>query len=426
MRATVRSVLFLSSLLVLVCLVGACAGTQVRTERAENRREVVEMEPLRITATTGEDGRFTLEAYDAQDLFGHGTQAFQTKRCPAAVETYDRLVSEFPESSLVAPSLFNAGLCLQATADFEGAAERYERLRALRPDSDDFLFATLRLAEMRVQLNEFKKAMVLAEALLARSDLSSYERLEAMARRSQALLGVGQLEEAEAYAKSALTYFRTRSDKDAIHDEFYAAANGFVIAETYRLRAENIPFPKGLEPQKKVLLRRAELVLEAQRQYSNTISFVHLDNYHWMTASGYRLGQMYDELWRAVMAAPVPAHLEADGADIYRHELAKLIKPLIRHAIRYWEMTLLLVERTGIQNSWTKKIRQDLERVRKLMLEQPKGQGGLPPSTAIPETVPKQVAPASNPAAASKEDAARAIPTRTDARPGNSSPATSE
>jgi hypothetical protein len=151
-----------------------------------------------------------------------------------------------------------------------------------------------------------------------------------------------------------------------------------VLAETFRQREQGMTFPEGLEPQKQVLLRRAELLLEAQREYFNTISLNNVDNYHWAAASGYRIGAMYDELWHSIMQAPVPKHLPPEGHAIYHDELASLIKPLIRHAIRYWELTQMFIERTGIQTTWAEKIKTDLERVRGLLLNQPAGPGGLP------------------------------------------------
>jgi hypothetical protein len=212
-----------------------------------------------------------------------------------------------------------------------------------------------------------------------------------MARRAQALLGQQRFDDAESFARSALTYSRTRPTADAIKDDFFRAACNYVLAETYRQREQSLPFPEGLEPQKEVLVKRAQLLLEAQREYFNTISLNDLDNYHWAAASGYRIGNMYDELWHAVMAAPVPRHLPAEGHDIYHQELANLIKPLIRHAIRYWELTELFIERTGIKTTWSDKIRADLVRVRNLLLEQPPGPGGIPPKPETP-------APASRPA----------------------------
>jgi hypothetical protein len=199
-----------------------------------------------------------------------------------------------------------------------------------------------------------------------------------MARRSQALLGSGQLDEAERYAQSALAYFRTRAKDQPIRDEFFAAACNYVLAETYRVRGESLAFPDGVEPQKQVLIHRAQLLLQAQREYFNTINFQNLDNLHWAAASGYRIGHMYDELWHAVMSAPTPAGLKGEGEAVYHEELAKLIKPLIRHAIRYWEMTQMFLERTGTKTTWGDKIKEDLGRVRALLLEQPAGDGGLP------------------------------------------------
>jgi hypothetical protein len=247
--------------------------------------------------------------------------------------------------------------------------------------------------------------MAVADDLLARQDLSSDERLEGMARRSQALIGQENFDEAERYSRSALAFMRTRPKEGAIKDEFFAAACNYVLAESFRLREQEMDFPQGLEPQKQVLLKRAELLLEAQKAYFDTISLKNLDNYYWAAASGYRIGNMYDELWHAIMGAPVPANLPASGHAVYHEELAKLIKPLIRHAIRYWEMTQLFIERTGINTPWALKIKSDLERVRTLLLEQPEGDGGLPTAPASAE----------RPA----DGGARAAPTTTPAQPSN-------
>jgi hypothetical protein len=194
------------------------------------------------------------------------------------------------------------------------------------------------------------------------------------------------------------------------------------LAETFRLRGQALTFPPGLEEQKQVLIRRAQLLLQAQREYFNTISFQNLDNLHWAAASGYRIGHMYDELWHAVMSSPVPPNLQSkEGEAAYHEELAKLIKPLIRHAIRYWEMTLMFIERAGVKTNWADKIRTDLTRVRALLLEQPPGEGGLPqqqnaegatPGTAAPgasvSTATGALAPTPQPAAAGTSPSAAA------------------
>jgi tetratricopeptide (TPR) repeat protein len=359
-----------------------CGGTT--PQKGTTPREQIEFEELRINARAKQGGGYEFDSYDAGDLFKRATDSLNAKKCDDAISLYDKLVAEFPSSEYVSASLYNAGLCQQALGNFAGAAEHYTRVRKERPDSEDVKDASFLLAEVLVQLERFQETITLADELLAREELSADERLEGMARRAQGLLGLGKLDDADQYAQSALSYFRTRPKDQPIRDEFFAAACNYVWAETFRLREEALPFPEGLEPQKQVLIKRAELVLQAQREYFNTISFQNLDNLHWAAASGYRIGHMYDELWQSIMTAPVPKNLKGDGEKVYHEELAKLIKPLIRHAIRYWELTLMFIERTGMKTPWAEKTKTDLVRVRQLLLEQPEGPGGVPPSAAEP------------------------------------------
>ena len=378
-----------------VSLAGCAAST---SKGSTTPNEVVKFDELHINAKAKNGGGYDFESYDASDLFKQATDLLNAKQCHDAVTRYDKLVAEFLDSEYVAAALYNAGLCLQALGEFAPSADHYQQVMKLRPDSEDVKDAKFQLAEVLVQLERWSEVLSNSEELLARTDLTQEERLEGMARRSQGLLGAARYDEAESYAQSALGYFRTRPKEQPIRDEFFAAACNYVLAETFRMREEGMVFPEGLEPQKAVLIRRAELLLSAQREYFNTISFQNLDNLHWAAASGYRIGHMYDELWHAIMSAPVPANLRGpQGEAAYHEELAKLVKPLIRHAIRYFELTLMFIERTGMKTPWAEKTKTDLDRVRALLLEQPEGPGGLPtPSATTPAAAP---APAAAPVA---------------------------
>jgi tetratricopeptide (TPR) repeat protein len=368
---------FVAWVLVGLAVVG-CGGSAPPVEHPQGPPQVVAMDELHITAERNQTGDYDFQVYDAAELFTRATDLLNRDRCADAA------------------ALYNAGLCLQQTQQLDAARDHYQRLRERVPGSPDIKDATFQLAAVLVDLERFQDGVAIADELLTRADLSTDERLEALTRRAQALLGAGQIEDADRQARSALSFFRTRPAEESIRDDFFAAASNYVLAETIRLKAQAIAFPVGsIEEQKAVLIRRAELLLEAQREYFNTI---HFSNVRWTAASGYRIGNMYDELWHSIMSAPVPPHLPPEGHPIYRQELAKLIKPLIRHAIRYWEVTLLLLERTGFQSEWTAQTRVDLDRVRKLLLEQPEGPGGL--SAPGPSSAPSGAAeppPASAP-----------------------------
>jgi hypothetical protein len=122
------------------------------------------------------------------------------------------------------------------------------------------------------------------------------------------------------------------------------------------------------------LVKRAEILLEAQRAYWDTCR---QGNEYWASAAGHRIGEMYDRLWHDIMAAPIPAQLSPAAKEVYPAELAKFLKPLLRHAIRYWELTLMMVERTGVQSDWAARTKQDLERTRALLIDPPMDAAGV-------------------------------------------------
>ncbi len=353
------------------------------------------LEEMRIVARQHEDGSYEVGAYDAESLFRRGVVAMRESRCSEAVELYDRVADEFPSSRFVSPSLYNAGLCLKESGNNAAAAVRFERLLRDVPDSRDVKHAGFQLLELYLALERWDDGSAMADRLLARDDLSVDERVEAMARKAQATLGNGLRDEARSQARRTLSWARRRPEDDRVRDVYFIAAANYVLAETFRLQAEAIAIPEGgVAVQRPILERRARLILDAQREYFNTIRN---SDARWSAAAGYRIGQMYESFWDAIMSAPVPPPsepLEGELLEVYNQEyrtsLARLVKPLIRHSIRYWELTLVMVERTGVETEWTERIRRDLERLRARLLAQPDGPEGFDSLRSSGERDPRE------------------------------------
>lgn len=327
-----------------------------------------------MRATTDGQGGLRVETLSPDVLFDDGNTHLRAGRCSEAVERYDRLVAEFPSSRYVSAALYNGGLCLAERQDWEGSTLRYARLLELRPGSADEKHARLQMAEGLERLERWELAEHNADAVLRRDDLSSAERLEALARRARAVLGRGRLDDAARLAREAVSYFRTRTGDEVIRDEYFAAMAAYVLAETIRLRSESLTLPAGtVLEQHDVLDRRAGLLLDAQRAYFDAIR---LTDPHWAAAAGYRIGAMYRAFFDAITQAPVPPpprpmteNQLALYQESYRSQLRDRVRPLVRHAIRYWELTLTMVERTGVQTEWTARVRHDLEATRGLLLD---------------------------------------------------------
>ena len=363
---TIRARLALASLSLL-----AAGGARPKTPTTP----VVALEETRIVARRTSGGELELDSYDASQLFQRAYERGVAGECERAVELYDRVVSEFPSSRFVSPSLYNAGLCLRDEGELASAVERWSLLLSRLPDAPDAKHARFLMTSALVELERWEPALESAELLLDRDDLRSDERLEAMARRAESLLGLGRTDDAERAARDALSYYRTRQGDDVIADEYFAAAANFVLAETIRARSEALALPDAdVAAQRETLDRRAQLLLDAQRAYFDTIRYT---DARWAAAAGYRIGAMYEQLYAAITSAPVPPpppgrEMGPDALAIYQREyrsqLAERVRPLMRHAIRYWELTLLMVERTGVRSEWVERTRTQLDRARQRLL----------------------------------------------------------
>lgn len=370
------------------------------------QQEVVDIEEMHITARRGANGEYEFDATDAETLFDQATQLLNAEHCDRAVVLYDRLVREFAASTYVSPSLYNAGLCLDRMHQLEPAAQHFRDLIANVPTSEDVKHAHFMLSNLLIRLEGWEEALTVVEHLLAREDLSSEERVEALARKAQAQFGGGHVEEADRDARTCLAYFHTRTEDDPVRDDFFVAAANFVLAEVIRIRASEIVLPEAdPDTQRAALERRARLLLNAQTEYFNT---VRLGNPTWASASGYRIGQMYDEFWQLIVNAPTPPNHTLTGENLalfgreYHRRLREMVRPLLTHAIRYWELTLMMVERSGVHTEWDDHARADLERVRASLLAETPGaptapSSALPPPNAATTQAPHDAAPASAP-----------------------------
>lgn len=365
-----------SPLILLVFGCGAATQTQSTTP-------VQEIEEIRIEARATDDG-YEFDTYDAESLFDEGVRRSREGDCTAAMPLYERVVERFPDSRYVSPSLYNAALCLKEQGEPAQAAALFEKILRELPGSTDVEHATFQLLELYLELERFEDGFTAANRLLTQDDLTPDERVEAMARESQLHLASGARQAASARARETLSYARRRPDDDRVLQTYFLAAANFVQAETLRLQAEEVPIPiGGVDVQRPALERRAQLMLAAQREYFDTMRHTHP---HWAAASGYQIGAMYDGFWDSIMGAPAPdpdpplATPEENQIFVeeYRLSLARLVKPLIRHSIRYWELTLMMIERTGVETEWTERIREDLERARERLLEQPDGGAETP------------------------------------------------
>lgn len=341
-----------------------CAGRQHGRTTPEATGETQDLPGLRIRSGEGAD-----TVYSDEDLFQQARALGREGNCPGSVERYEQLVTEFRGSRLAPAALYNAALCLMRLGDDAGAADRYLRLVRDYPESSDVRAARFQLALLYERLERWDALVATADELLADTTLGVDDRVEALARRAQGLFGQGERSAAAMQARDTLRYVSSRPEGSEVRGFYFVAAANFVLAETVRVQFDEAPIPPGdIATQRRALDVRAAHLLEAQRLYFDTMRW---SEAHWTAAAGYQIGSLYDRFFQSILAAPVPPASEplsgaelADYEQTYRASLATYIEPLLRHSIRYWELTLQMIERTGVDTEWRTRIEADLTRVR--------------------------------------------------------------
>lgn len=335
--------------------------------------EVIELEPLRIEVVRDEiTGETTFEATDARSLFDAGNEALVTGKHEEALGRYDRLLADFPDSSLVAPALYNAGLAHEAAGDFDAAIARYRELVRRQPTGRDSIDAHIRAAAVLAERERWTEATETLTEVLARADLSPSDRLEALARRGYVLLEARDLPAAEAQLAEAIAYHEREAAGGAhFETDYFLAMARYYYGEVPRRQFSAIPIRLPDEQIARDVEAKAELVILAGERFSAAIE---VGNIYWATAAGYQLASMQHDFWTAVVTAPVPPHLEAEVARVYVAEVHKEVRNLLEKALSIHTKNVKLAEVYDTETPWSAASAREVERLTALLAREKAGE----------------------------------------------------
>lgn len=347
-------------------------GSAVKAEGEPPRKQVVEFEPVTVTAD------LELDRLNDEELFAGGTSAFAANDFRQAARYFGRLVDFHPNSPHRRQALYNAGLSHQRLKEWEEAWHRFSELADAAKGQDDALDAAFRVAETLYHLERFDEAEKLLATIAARQDITVNRRIEAQVQQGICALEARRTEEAESTLRKALATYDGLADKVEV-DDFFPAQAHFFIGEIYRLHYEDVKLDpaKGSDKLGQDLNYKAELLLSAQGHYLRSIR---VGNGYWATAAGSQIGALYENLYEHMVNSPAPSELDAEEAQVYRQELRKKIRVLLTKSINIYERTLEAAERIGSQSAFVDRTRESLEKVKKLLLADADAEGEPAPS----------------------------------------------
>ena len=378
MRARCRGAVALFAAVGLAALLGSACGPRRPSKdpldappsAADAGTEAV-LPPIHVRASR--DGeRLTVDAYDADELFHRATVALRAGRCDRAIELYRRLEEEFSGSDLLEPALYNAGLCHDQLDQHREAAASYRALVDRFPGSRDVTDALFRLAGSLEALEAWDEVIAVLDRLLAeRDDLQGVERVEALARKGDALMQIEDVQGARLALGEAVRLYRRGRGITPSDPVFHYSMAQFKLGEIVHRKMRAVELPPDEERLWELLEKKAELLLEAQRLYTKVIRIGHP---HWAAAAAYRIGSLYHHLWVDILTADPPADLDEEAREIYLDILRERVCVLLEKAVLQWERTLKLAIRLGLDNEWIERTTRDLDKIREILVIEAAGE----------------------------------------------------
>ena len=340
--------------LALLCAaaLAACAHRQPQA------RKIDIAEPMVITA--GPPAQVALGDMDDATLFDTGARAFAAGQTETAALHFDRLLDAFPGSGQRLPALWNSGLSHQRLSQYGLSLERFNAYIAKRDEPE----AQFHAAFAEYKLLRFDEAARRLHALSERGDLPPARKGEALLQEGVCRVEAGARADGEKLLRSALALY----EKDDAVDPALPAQAEFWLGEVYRADFKQVKLDPSVMDEKRLaetLESKAEFLLSAQGHYLRAIR---KGDGEWATASGFRIGDLYEQFHDELVAAPLPRGLTEEQRGLYRSALREKVRNLIGKAIRIYEQTLSTAQRVGAQSGYVSKTQDALERLKTLML----------------------------------------------------------
>jgi tetratricopeptide (TPR) repeat protein len=323
--------------------------------------------PVVINAGSAQDRE--LAQLNPSELLAKGRAAFAAQDYATAARCFSHGADFYPDSPLHAALSYNAGLALLQQHEWALALERFKVLAEPKAGQGDALDAAFQEAACLYFLDDYGEAADLLFVLSQRHDIPESERLSAQVDLGVCQVELNQYSDAEHSLREAVRSYQ-RDQSDQRMPEEVAAKGEFFLGELYRIYFSAVkldPASRSLEELGADLEQKAEELLSAQGHYLRSIR---IGTPHWATAAGYRIGSLYEELYDAMTAAPIPKDLDAEQSDLYREELKKRIRVLVTKAINIYDQTLAAASRIGEDNPFVTQTRASLDRMKALLLDE--------------------------------------------------------
>jgi tetratricopeptide (TPR) repeat protein len=294
--------------------------------------------------------------------FEQGRTLVMEGKIPEAAAVFERLLRLAPDGQTAPPSLYNSGMCHEDLGERAVAIDRYRDLAKRFPAHASARPALFRAMHLLAYEERWPDLVTVAGEVLALTDLTVLEKIDALGARALGAVEQDRLAEAERDVGKARDLIEDHRLGESGKPPLELVQVSFALGEVRRLRSEKIgfnPFPPNFTD---VLEQRCQALLDAQAAYTEAMRGY---DAHWSAMAGYRVGQLYQRLHAEVMAIPPTEPAKTlPQKQLFEATMRLRYRILLEKGLKMMEGTVKLAERTGESSGWVARARdakKDLE-----------------------------------------------------------------
>jgi predicted negative regulator of RcsB-dependent stress response len=336
---------------------------------------IVDLDIIRITASSrGVGGDPHLDHVATADLFKQANDAAKAGETERAINLYRRLVTEFPESQYAPVALFNIAAIYDGRADLEGTIATLRELVKAYPAARESVEGHLYIAALQTERDKFADALVTLDEVLARTQLTYGDRIEAFARKGYVLIEQRRFDDAELSLASAVAEWHKVTK---LEDPYYIAMAHYYRGELAHRRFIEAPARLPDDVLIADLEKKRVLAVAAYDRWKEALGFKQA---YWATASGYQMSQIFVELWESHVKAPYPKRIDAATRPNYVHEVHDRVREHLDKALEGHRMNVELAKAYGVDTTWSQASAKRAAEVMEILAREASGQYVTPPN----------------------------------------------
>lgn len=286
------------------------------------------------------------------DLLEEARVLVETGACDGAMPLLEQIISDHPGAEEAPAALYEAGRCFEASRDPGAAVGSYERILTDYRRSPEATDASFRLGTIFATNHQHRDALALFRSLRRQGvAVTDREQAELALQIGTSLSALGRERPAIREIVPALEILDGIDVREDPEVSVYRSQAHVVLGDLAARAMQDISMATpNASKQRERLQQRAAAMEIASGHYRAAVDDRAV---YWSCAAGFKMGQLNENQYHGVLAAPAPRGLDDEQSRIFVESLQDAAVKFLVAARQTYLDTQEFASRMGASNEWT-------------------------------------------------------------------------